>query len=157
MAGHRQPLSATLNLRACGRRGASPEDTRKQKEGVRGEAVLKWERAWQEAKATTAGQEGLTAPSLCFKQEKSSHLPSRCQRGQHVTGPLGAPSPCPAHVHPGFLELPEAIGHSAPIAATTAEAPSCLQRLETAAVPSFAARHGEEVRLHTHKSTLMSR
>lgn len=50
----------------------------KTKGGVRGEAVLKWERAWQEAKATTAGREGLTAPSLCFKQGKSSRLPSRC-------------------------------------------------------------------------------
>lgn len=80
------------------------EETRR---GVRGEAVLKWERAWRGAKAITAGREGLPAPSLCFKQEKS-RLPSRCWRGQHVTGPLGAPSPCPAHVHPGFLDLPEA-------------------------------------------------
>lgn len=44
----------------------------KTKGGVRGEAVLKWQRAWQEAKATTAGRRA-SRPLPCALSRESRH------------------------------------------------------------------------------------
>lgn len=58
------------DLRACGRQDALPEFTRKnQKKGAQGAPVLRWERAWQEARS---GQ-GPDCPSLLSAGRPRAH------------------------------------------------------------------------------------
>lgn len=130
------------DLRACGRQDTSPEFTRQnKKKRVRDAPVLRWERAWQEARS------GQGPDRLSLLSAGRPRAYPRIPKGEDLSpGPQKAHSHAPQPVQPRFLDLSETtlstpILHRQQMLLRTPDAHDALQ---AAATPCFAPLHGEK-------------